>query len=105
MPRRTVALCLDKLGHIAVDYGFRTAADLYRCSIQWLSRWARIITAHDGFIGSGPARRPLVGGAALDGVEARVGDDGGGWFGVRPSVVALGVTSQRCSSLQSRRLP
>jgi hypothetical protein len=49
-PRRTVALCLDKLGHVAADYGFRTVADLYRRPIQWLSRWARIISAHDGFM-------------------------------------------------------
>ena len=49
-PRRTVALCLDKLGHIAADYGFRTVADLYRRPIQWLSRWARVISAHDGFM-------------------------------------------------------
>ena len=32
-PRRTVALCLDKLGLIAVDYGFRSVADLYRRSV------------------------------------------------------------------------
>ena len=49
-PRRTVALCLDKLGLIAVDYGFRSVADLYRRSVQCLSRWARVIAAHDGFM-------------------------------------------------------
>ena len=31
--RRTAALCLDKLAHIAIDYGFRTAGDLYHRSV------------------------------------------------------------------------
>ena len=64
-PRSTVALCLDKLGHIAADYGFRMVADLYRRPIQWLSRWARVISAHDGFMRLGVQAAATAGVIAL----------------------------------------
>ena len=56
-------------------------------------------------VGSASVRRPLVGGAALDGGEARADDDDIGWCGVRPSAVVLGVMPQRCTFLQSMLLP
>lgn len=48
--RVTVPLCLDALAVIAIDYGFASVGDLYRRPARMLSRWARIITAHDAFL-------------------------------------------------------
>ena len=48
--RVTVPLCLDALSAIAIDYGFASVGDLYRRPVRMLSRWARIIAAHDAFL-------------------------------------------------------
>ena len=48
--KKTVPLCLDALASVAAQLGFRSASDLYRRSPRALTRWARIITAHDAFL-------------------------------------------------------
>ena len=47
VPQQDVPLCIRGLKLIAADMGIRSATDLFHCDEGVLSRWARIITAHD----------------------------------------------------------
>ena len=47
VPQQDVPLCIRGLKLIAADMGIRSATDLFHCDECVLSRWARIITAHD----------------------------------------------------------